>query len=137
MDTTTSIRFHPVEFLLSSLVTVAQLWIIGWVLELFFIYELAVTLAVPYHHANLRLPRGWDKALQALFVTPQSHSIHHSRNPEETHSNFGIIFSCWDRAFRTFRQRGTDSPVESGLTPPFPEDYLSLVTAPLTYKDQA
>src|SRR6185369_14036860 len=40
------------------------------------------------------------------------HKVHHSRRREETNSNYGNIFSLFDRCFRTFTPtvRGTSVP---------------------------
>lgn len=44
-------------------------------------------------HANIRLNLG---PLRYIFVTPQSHRVHHSTEPQHFNSNYGNIF-CWDR----------------------------------------
>jgi sterol desaturase/sphingolipid hydroxylase (fatty acid hydroxylase superfamily) len=31
------------------------------------------------------------------------HRIHHSKRREETHSNYGAVFSVWDRLFRSWK----------------------------------
>jgi sterol desaturase/sphingolipid hydroxylase (fatty acid hydroxylase superfamily) len=50
-------------------------------------------------HANLRLKSPW---LEAIFVTPRIHHIHHSRDPRHYGRNFGSLLSIWDRMFGTF-----------------------------------
>jgi sterol desaturase/sphingolipid hydroxylase (fatty acid hydroxylase superfamily) len=51
-------------------------------------------------HTNLRLP--WERQLERLFVTPRFHFIHHSADPRFGNSNYGFIFSFWDRLFGTY-----------------------------------
>ena len=53
-------------------------------------------------HANLRLPEKIDRVLRVLFVTPNMHSLHHSAWQPETDSNYGQVFSFWDRLFGTY-----------------------------------
>lgn len=38
---------------------------------------------------------------ELVFVTPQSHKIHHSQDLKHQNSNFGGMFSIWDRIFGT------------------------------------
>ena len=38
-----------------------------------------------------------------LVVTPYLHRIHHSPEPIETDSNYGNVFTIWDRLFGTYR----------------------------------
>ncbi len=54
-----------------------------------------------FHHSNLGLPLGIERALNRLLVTPRMHGIHHSRVREENGSNFGILFPWWDALCRT------------------------------------
>jgi sterol desaturase/sphingolipid hydroxylase (fatty acid hydroxylase superfamily) len=54
-------------------------------------------------HANIDYPRWVDRAFGWLLVTPAMHRIHHSPDQRETDSNYGIMFSFWDRLFGTYR----------------------------------
>lgn len=49
-------------------------------------------------HLNVRWRLPW---LEWLFVSPRYHHIHHSSDPAHYRSNFGILFSFWDRLFGT------------------------------------
>ena len=55
-------------------------------------------------HANVALPAAWDQKLAALFVTPNFHRVHHSKRRREADSNFGTIFSIWDRISGTLTE---------------------------------
>ena len=50
------------------------------------------------HSRYIGLPR----FLEIIFVTPQYHLIHHSQNIKNHNSNFGVLFSIWDRMFGTY-----------------------------------
>ncbi|MFN2428185.1 MAG: sterol desaturase family protein [Candidatus Binatia bacterium] len=50
-------------------------------------------------HSNLRIP---GRALNWLFVTGESHMVHHGRDPRLGGSNFGFLFTFWDRLFGTW-----------------------------------
>jgi len=51
-----------------------------------------------FYHGNIRTNLG---ILRYVLVTPQSHRIHHSVEPEHRDTNFGAIFSIWDFALGT------------------------------------
>lgn len=53
-----------------------------------------------YIHSNLRWP--WARQLERLLVTPRFHFVHHSTTLARTDSNYGFIFSTWDRMFGTY-----------------------------------
>jgi sterol desaturase/sphingolipid hydroxylase (fatty acid hydroxylase superfamily) len=58
-----------------------------------------------------------------LITTPSLHRVHHSAITQETNSNFGSVFSFWDRLARTFRLRDDQSAIVYGV-----EDQDSIVT---------
>ena len=103
LDVTTTVRTHPLEFVLQFLVMVPLTAVLGldpWVLAAYEIVEGFVNLA---SHANVRrLPDRLDRALRWLFVTPNMHCLHHSSYRPETDSNYGGLFSVWDRLFGTY-----------------------------------
>jgi sterol desaturase/sphingolipid hydroxylase (fatty acid hydroxylase superfamily) len=70
------------------------------VLAVFETVDLFVNLLT---HANLAIPNSGERLLRLLFVTPHLHRLHHSPLRIETDSNYGNVFSFWDRAFGTYR----------------------------------
>src|SRR6187397_1490109 len=58
-------------------------------------------------HANIRVNAAADRALRLLFVTPDMHKVHHSRDQRETDTNYSNILSLWDKLFGTYT-RGTN-----------------------------
>jgi sterol desaturase/sphingolipid hydroxylase (fatty acid hydroxylase superfamily) len=61
-----------------------------------------------YIHSNLKVP--YARLLERLFVTPRFHFVHHSSTPSVANSNYGFIFSVWDRVFGTFTDPATVPP---------------------------
>jgi sterol desaturase/sphingolipid hydroxylase (fatty acid hydroxylase superfamily) len=61
-----------------------------------------------YIHSNLKFP--YARQLEWLFVTPRFHFVHHSATPAVANSNYGFIFSVWDRIFGTFTNPATVPP---------------------------
>ncbi len=52
------------------------------------------------HSAYINFP----KTLEKILITPALHKNHHSTVKEEQNSNFGAIFSIWDKLFRTYTE---------------------------------
>ena len=48
------------------------------------------------------MPPALDRVLSFLIVTPNMHKFHHHFERPWTDTNFGNIFSLWDRIFQTF-----------------------------------
>ncbi len=102
MDSTTAIRFHTGEILISTILKIPVLIILGINPEIVIIHEIVLNVSTIFHHSNIALPESIDKILRVIIVTPNMHRIHHSQIMKETDSNYSTIFSFWDRLFRTF-----------------------------------
>ncbi len=105
LDATSAVRFHPVEILVSALWRAIVIAVLGVPLLAVLIFEVTVNAAALFHHANLRLPANWDRALRRAVVTPALHRIHHSVLMADEHSNFGFSVTVWDRLFGSYRDR--------------------------------
>ena len=98
MDASTATRFHPGELLLSVPFRAAQIRVLGISPRVLAAWQTLTTAQILFQHSNVRLPERLDRALAAVIVTPRMHGIHHSNRPEEQGSNWGTIFSLFDRA---------------------------------------
>jgi sterol desaturase/sphingolipid hydroxylase (fatty acid hydroxylase superfamily) len=117
LDVSTTFRQHPLQ----------QLWTLPCVLMVAAVcdasaVELGIYVALQQivqalAHANLRLPRAVTGPLSWVFITPELHQAHHSPEPHETDSNYGEVFSFWDRLFGTFTP-AVDGRSVFGLNPP-------------------
>lgn len=63
------------------------------------------------YHANIRTDFG---PLRYLLVTPQSHRVHHSRDPRHFNQNYGAMLSVWDYLFGT-QHREYDVYPDTGI----------------------
>ena len=115
MDATTALRFHPGEILLSSLLNLPIVLLIGLTLETLILYKAVMFIVILLHHSNVALPTTWDRRLGWLLVPPSMHRVHHSERRRETDSNYGTIFSFWDRLFGSFCQRDDLSAIRFGI----------------------
>jgi sterol desaturase/sphingolipid hydroxylase (fatty acid hydroxylase superfamily) len=67
-----------------------------------------------------------DRALRALVVTPRVHGIHHSQVKDETNSNYGVVFTFWDRIFRSWRCDVPQEAITIGV-PGYDRDELNRI----------
>ena len=140
MDVTTASRFHTGEIALSSLLRVGIILLFGVHLWELVLYETLMFAVVQFHHANIGLPAGLDRALRAVIVTPNMHKVHHSRHQPETDSNYSSLFSFWDRIGRSFRLRDDPSTIDFGLhgwDAPEDQRFSGMLWAPLKDTDVA
>ena len=103
LDVSTSQRHHPLELMVNVLILVAVTIAFGLSSWFVFIYEAADAAVNILTHANIRLPGRLDRIVRWVFVTPNMHSLHHSSHQPETDSNYGTVFTLWDRFFGTYR----------------------------------
>jgi sterol desaturase/sphingolipid hydroxylase (fatty acid hydroxylase superfamily) len=66
------------------------------------IYQTASALLSQFNHANIKLPKSLDGAIQWILVSPNMHKVHHHYLLPTTDTNYGNIFSIWDRLLGTF-----------------------------------
>lgn len=132
LDASTAFRFHAGEVALSVLYRAPVVAVIGVAPATLAWFEIALQLVTELEHANLRLPAGFERAVNAVLVTPRMHSVHHSQVQAETDSNWSVIFSWWDRLHRTMRSRATDVAIGLPGHPDAAEQtLLELLASPL------
>jgi sterol desaturase/sphingolipid hydroxylase (fatty acid hydroxylase superfamily) len=115
MDTTTALRFHPGELVLSTFIRLPVVILLGMSFAQLVLFEVMLNLSTLFHHSNLAVPEKWDRLLRMVMVTPNMHRVHHSVERVETNSNFTSLLSVWDRLYRTFRTRGDTHTITIGL----------------------
>jgi sterol desaturase/sphingolipid hydroxylase (fatty acid hydroxylase superfamily) len=115
LDVTTAFRFHLGEVLISMLIKAMAVILLGIPVIGLLLFETLLVAAAEFQHSNLRLPEPIDKRLRLLVITPHMHWIHHSRLPLHHNSNFGTIFSGWDRLFHTYFLQVRQEDVRIGL----------------------
>lgn len=116
-DTTTAIRFHPLEIVLSMFYKMLLVAGLGLSPLTVLSFEVLLNACAQFNHGNVRLPRRTEQVLQWLLITPDLHRIHHSTEHRETDSNFGFSVPWWDWWCGTYRaepERG-QSAMEIGL----------------------
>ncbi len=116
MDTTTALRFHPGELVLSTFIRLPVVIVLEMSIAEVVLFETMLNISTLFHHSNLAIPEKWDRMLRAVIVTPNMHRVHHSIELFETNSNYTSLLSVWDRLFRSFRTREDTQTITIGLT---------------------
>ena len=111
VDTTTANRHHPLESVIRFTFTLAGVFIIGAPIAIVMLYQSMSLVATQFTHANIKLPKKVDKALSYVLVSPDMHKVHHHYVLPYTDSNYGNIFSIWDRLFGTYMEFDRDTLV--------------------------
>lgn len=104
VDVTTGLRHHPGETVFRIGFTILAVIIVGAPMWIIMFYQSMSVLFAHITHANINMPRSIDRALSWVFITPLMHKVHHHYTQPLTDTNYGNIFSFWDRLFGTFAQ---------------------------------
>ena len=109
VDTTTANRHHPLESVVRYVFTLFGVFIIGTPIAIVMLYQSLSLVSTQFNHANIKLPKAVDKALSYILVSPDMHKTHHHYKLPHTDSNYGNIFSIWDRFFGTYSYLDRDA----------------------------
>ena len=136
VDVTSGTRHHPIDFIMRETFALLAILIAGLPLAYYVLYRILTILFTYFSHANIRLPIWLDKAISLVFISPNTHKFHHHFEMPWTDTNYGNIFSLWDRAFGTFVYQDP-SAIIYGLDVLDKEksnDILYQLKVPFTYK---
>ncbi|MBU1248321.1 MAG: sterol desaturase family protein [Proteobacteria bacterium] len=103
IDTTTALRFHPLEIALSMLIKLAAVALLAPSPLAVLLFEVSLNGCALFNHANLALPATLDRWLRLVLVTPDMHRVHHSTDMREANKNLGFNLPWWDRLFGTYQ----------------------------------
>ena len=102
VDTTTANRHHPGESVFRFVFTTLGVIIAGAPIYIVFLYQSLSVALSQFNDAYIRFPKQLDRLLSWVLATPNMHRVHHHYTLPYTDSNYGNIFSIWDRLFGTF-----------------------------------
>ncbi len=108
VDTTTANRHHPGESVFRAVFALLAVFVCGAPVWLVMLYQSMSALLSQFNHANIRLPRLLDRLIGWVIVSPDMHKVHHHYVRPQTDSNYGNIFSIWDRLFGTYNDTSVD-----------------------------
>ena len=112
---TTALRFHPGELLLALPLRLLAVAILGVPIFGVIVFELIFAFANFCQHGNIDLPLQCERTLGRVFITPALHRRHHSRELQLLNTNYGTIFSFWDRLLGSYGENRSDVRVDTGL----------------------
>ena len=115
VDVTTTYRTHPVETAWRFLFAIVPVWILGIPAQAVVIQRLLQATNGVIEHANIRLWPPLDRVLSVVWVTPNVHKIHHSRDVAETNSNYANLLTIYDRLLGTYTPAHRAERVVYGL----------------------
>jgi len=127
VDTTTANRHHPIESIIRFAFTLAGVFIVGTPIAVVFLYQSMSLVATQFTHANIKMSKRVDKLISYVFISPDMHKIHHHYKLPYTDSNYGNIFSIWDRLFGTYMYMNREDIVYGVDTFPNEEENGSLI----------
>jgi sterol desaturase/sphingolipid hydroxylase (fatty acid hydroxylase superfamily) len=90
------------------------------------LYQTLSVVATQFTHANIVLPKNIDKLMSYFLVSPDMHKVHHHYVLPYTDSNYGNIFSVWDRLFGTFKTLDREKLIFGVDTHMKPEEHNNL-----------
>ncbi|MBK8700847.1 MAG: sterol desaturase family protein [Saprospiraceae bacterium] len=102
VDVTTGTRHHPGDYMMREVFSLVAILISGMPFGYYMFYRVTTIFFTYFSHANLKLPLAVDKAISLVFISPNMHKFHHHYERPWTDTNFGNIFSIWDRIFGTY-----------------------------------
>ncbi len=82
-------------------------------LDILFMYSITQTYGIIVHTQYIKKLPGF---IEAIFVTPSHHRVHHASNIIYLDKNMGMCLIIWDRLFDTFQAELASEPVVYGLT---------------------
>src|SRR5262245_30734011 len=115
VDVTTTYRTHPVETVWRFLFAIVPVWLLGLPAQAVVIQRLLQATNGVIEHGNIRLWPPLDRVLSLVWVTPNVHKIHHSRQVSETNSNYANLLTIYDRILGTYTPAERARSVVYGL----------------------
>jgi sterol desaturase/sphingolipid hydroxylase (fatty acid hydroxylase superfamily) len=115
MDVSTATRFHFGELSISAVIKISLIFFLGASSLGVLIFESLLVLCAQFHHSSLKVPKWFETILWILFVPPSMHRIHHSVIIKERNTNYGTIFSLWDRILGTLLSKVNQARIHIGV----------------------
>jgi sterol desaturase/sphingolipid hydroxylase (fatty acid hydroxylase superfamily) len=122
LNSSTAFRVHILEILLTTVIKAVYIVVLGVNVAVIVSLEIFITFFVLFHHSNITF--NGEKFLGKIIIVPSLHRVHHSAKRAEHDSNFGAVFSFWDRLFATFKEL---VPEKIGIQGKSPLDVINLI----------
>lgn len=134
LDVTTGFRQHFGEKFILLFMRLPIIFMLAIPYKTILVFEVVAFCFGIFHHNNINFSERIEKIVGRIIVMPSFHSIHHGRDQQYTDSNYGFIFSWWDRFFKTksldFRPK--NEKFSNGLDHHNDFSFLKLIYLPFT-----
>ncbi len=133
VDFSTALRTHWLAKILGNAYIGAIVLFSGVSLSTFAAVKVvSLAFSLYTHQSKIRMPLWFEETFGKVFVTPCFHSVHHTPSLPFTNTNYGFIFTIWDKLFRTSLIRKPRAPVRFGLDHHADPNFFTLLIAPLS-----
>ena len=127
-------RFHPLDTIINSTISLIPLLILGTGKDVMVLQTVWVAVHGMFQHCNIHLRLGF---LNYIFSMAELHRWHHSMTLEEANTNYGSNIIFWDIVFGTmYYPKNKEASEKIGLSniEHFPEDYIGQLSSPFNWK---
>jgi sterol desaturase/sphingolipid hydroxylase (fatty acid hydroxylase superfamily) len=133
LDCTTGLRHHPAEVLWSAAVLSLLAVLTGVSAEIIAAWAVVELLFSLVTHCKWVLPDRLSNGIEQVLITPRFHAVHHSTEVIQTDSNYGTVFSLWDRLFGTCQDGRPKTYGLTDFTAPKNADFGWLLVEPFQW----
>ena len=133
VDTTTGLRDHFGEKVIDICIRVPAFVLLSIPVSTIVYYEVALFVAMAFHHSNVKIPSQLEKIIGVVFTTPKFHGVHHGRKYKYTDSNYSLVFWFWDKIFNTVSLYERPDDFEIGLDKHSDRKTIDLVVQPFIH----
>ncbi|RYV02731.1 hypothetical protein SOPP22_07860 [Shewanella sp. OPT22] len=128
LDVSSAFRFHFLESGFALVVRVYISYLLSIPPQIMLAYLLLETGVLIFQHSNVQLNNRMSKIIGYVFITPHLHRIHHHHKLPYTDTNFGTMFSFWDRIFGTYNEQLSSEDTVIGLDSYNDQPFYRLLT---------
>jgi len=115
IDVSSAARFHFGEITISTVIMYSLMLVMGATIFETRVFQVILALMNQFEHSNIKLWKPLERTIWWVLVPPSMHKIHHSDEQEYTDSNYGTIFSVWDRLLGTLKSDLKQDKIIFGL----------------------
>ena len=134
LDSTSAVRFHFGEVILSACVRGLFIMMMDIDLISVIFFETTLLIASIFQHSNVKLPRTLEYYLNFILVTPQWHWMHHHARQEDTDSHYGNGLTIWDRLFKSRAVNQRNETMKIGVQGDKDKNFIELLKNPFVKK---
>ncbi len=99
VDALTTFLHHPLEYLTTFAISIILFILFDIPMIVLVLYSTIFSVHAAFSHTTLKINPQLERYLGYVIVTPSIHRVHHALAFKESNSNFGQVFSFWDRLF--------------------------------------